>query len=158
MEQPLIVVGVDGSEPSKAALRWALDEARLRGASIRVVHAWWAYPALVPGAPIIEEPGPALPVSAPHPSAQSATPIDSERAQTKEKRPVHWPHASRPPDMRRIFMAVLLPAVPRSGRARRLRAHTRGIDDVAPSHKSPSMRGMRIVPRRLTHLDTRTRR
>jgi nucleotide-binding universal stress UspA family protein len=53
MERPLIVVGVDGSEQSKAALRWALDEARLRGASIRVVHAWWAYPALLPGAPII---------------------------------------------------------------------------------------------------------
>jgi nucleotide-binding universal stress UspA family protein len=53
MEHPLIVVGVDGSEQSKAALRWALDEARLRGASLRVVHAWWAYPAFVPGAPII---------------------------------------------------------------------------------------------------------
>jgi nucleotide-binding universal stress UspA family protein len=35
-----IVVGVDGSEPSKAALRWALDEARLRGATLRVVYAW----------------------------------------------------------------------------------------------------------------------
>jgi nucleotide-binding universal stress UspA family protein len=53
MQQPLIVVGVDGSEQSKAALRWAVEEARLRGASIRVVHAWWAYPALVPGTPVI---------------------------------------------------------------------------------------------------------
>jgi len=35
-----IVVGVDGSTPSKQALRWALDEARLRGASLRVVSAW----------------------------------------------------------------------------------------------------------------------
>jgi nucleotide-binding universal stress UspA family protein len=34
-----IVVGVDGSEGSIAALRWALDEARLRGARLRVVHA-----------------------------------------------------------------------------------------------------------------------
>ena len=36
----LIVVGIDGSEHSKKALRWALDEARLRGASLRVVYAW----------------------------------------------------------------------------------------------------------------------
>jgi nucleotide-binding universal stress UspA family protein len=36
----VIVVGVDGSSESKAALRWALDEARLRGATLRVVRAW----------------------------------------------------------------------------------------------------------------------
>lgn len=35
-----IVVGVDGSEHSKHALRWALEEARLRSASLRAVHAW----------------------------------------------------------------------------------------------------------------------
>jgi nucleotide-binding universal stress UspA family protein len=35
-----IVVGVDGSPGSDAALRWALDEARLRNASVRVVHAY----------------------------------------------------------------------------------------------------------------------
>lgn len=35
----MIVVGVDGSEESKAALRWALEEAKLRKASVRVVHA-----------------------------------------------------------------------------------------------------------------------
>jgi nucleotide-binding universal stress UspA family protein len=38
-----IVVGVDGSQGSAAALRWALREARLRGTKIRVVHAW-VYP------------------------------------------------------------------------------------------------------------------
>ena len=43
-----IVVGVDGSAASKEALRWALDEARLRGASVRVVHAW-AFPTLMAG-------------------------------------------------------------------------------------------------------------
>lgn len=38
-----IVVGVDGSEESKRALRWALDEARLRSSDVHVVHAWmWA--------------------------------------------------------------------------------------------------------------------
>ena len=35
-----IVVGIDGSDHSKKALRWALDEARLRGASLHVVYAW----------------------------------------------------------------------------------------------------------------------
>jgi nucleotide-binding universal stress UspA family protein len=38
-----IVVGVDGSDSSVSALRWALREARLRGARVRVVHAW-SYP------------------------------------------------------------------------------------------------------------------
>jgi nucleotide-binding universal stress UspA family protein len=38
----LIVVGIDGSDHSKEALRWALDEARLRGAALRVVTAWTA--------------------------------------------------------------------------------------------------------------------
>jgi len=38
--KPVIVVGVDGSEPSKHALAWAAEEARLRGASLRVVTAW----------------------------------------------------------------------------------------------------------------------
>ena len=35
-----IVVGVDGSEASLEALRWAADEARLRATSLRAVHAW----------------------------------------------------------------------------------------------------------------------
>ncbi len=36
----LVVVGVDGSEGAKAALRFALEEARLRQATLRVVHTW----------------------------------------------------------------------------------------------------------------------
>lgn len=36
----LVVVGVDGSEPSDAALRCAAKEARLRKAVLKVVHAW----------------------------------------------------------------------------------------------------------------------
>src|SRR3954470_1523617 len=36
----VIVVGVDHSAEAKAALRFALEEARLRQASLRVVHAW----------------------------------------------------------------------------------------------------------------------
>jgi nucleotide-binding universal stress UspA family protein len=51
--KPLIVVGVDGSEESRSALRWAVDEARLRGAKLRVVHAWFAYPAIAEGGPVV---------------------------------------------------------------------------------------------------------
>lgn len=36
----IIVVGVDGSKSSRAALDWAVAEARLRGSSLRAVHAW----------------------------------------------------------------------------------------------------------------------
>lgn len=36
----VIVVGVDYSEGAKAALRFALAEAQLRRATLRVVHAW----------------------------------------------------------------------------------------------------------------------
>lgn len=36
----LIVVGVDSSEGAKAALRFALEEAKLRRATLRVVHTW----------------------------------------------------------------------------------------------------------------------
>jgi len=36
----VIVAGVDGSEASKEALHWALEEARLRQTQLRVVCAW----------------------------------------------------------------------------------------------------------------------
>lgn len=35
-----IVVGVDDSEQAAAALRWALAEGALRGATVEVVHSW----------------------------------------------------------------------------------------------------------------------
>jgi nucleotide-binding universal stress UspA family protein len=35
-----IVVGIDASEDSIRALRWALEEASLRGASVELVHAY----------------------------------------------------------------------------------------------------------------------
>jgi nucleotide-binding universal stress UspA family protein len=35
-----IVVGVDGSDGGQRALRWAIAEARRRGAAVQVVHAW----------------------------------------------------------------------------------------------------------------------
>ena len=41
-----VVVGVDGSPASAAALRFALQEARLRDAVVRMVCAWWDPSAL----------------------------------------------------------------------------------------------------------------
>lgn len=38
--QQRIVVGIDGSEQSKGALRWAIGQARLTGASVDAVTAW----------------------------------------------------------------------------------------------------------------------
>ena len=35
-----IVVGVDGSESSRQALQWAVDEGRQRGSWVEAVHAW----------------------------------------------------------------------------------------------------------------------
>jgi nucleotide-binding universal stress UspA family protein len=35
-----IVVGVDGSEHAKTAMRWALTQARLTGATVEAVTAW----------------------------------------------------------------------------------------------------------------------
>ena len=45
-----IVVGVDGSVPSVAALAWAVRQARLTGAAVEAVIAWefpatYGYPA-----------------------------------------------------------------------------------------------------------------
>jgi nucleotide-binding universal stress UspA family protein len=51
-----IVVGVDGSENSVAALRWAVGEARLRGDTVEAFAAW-SYPIVaVPGAVVPLEP------------------------------------------------------------------------------------------------------
>ncbi len=45
-----IVVGVDGSPSSLAALRFGLDEARLRGERLRVIGAWHVPVAVYGGA------------------------------------------------------------------------------------------------------------
>ena len=37
---PRVVVGIDGSTGARNALRWAIADARLRGAVLDVVHAW----------------------------------------------------------------------------------------------------------------------
>ncbi len=48
----VIVVGVDGSPSSQAALRWAVEEAELRDAAIVALHAWTFIPP-----PPLGEPG-----------------------------------------------------------------------------------------------------
>ncbi len=39
-EVPRIVVGVDGFESSRAALRWAIHQAKLTGAVVEAITAW----------------------------------------------------------------------------------------------------------------------
>jgi len=52
-----MVVGVDGSEGARRALRFACEEARLRGASIRAVAVWHISPGAYSGgfAPVIPD-------------------------------------------------------------------------------------------------------
>jgi nucleotide-binding universal stress UspA family protein len=45
-----IVVGIDGSDRSREALRWAVDEAKLRKDRVLAVHAW--EPPIVPAVDI----------------------------------------------------------------------------------------------------------
>ena len=48
----MIVIGVDGSDIAKEALRYGLHEASIRGTRVRVVHGWMptnAVPATGPG-------------------------------------------------------------------------------------------------------------
>jgi nucleotide-binding universal stress UspA family protein len=55
-----IVVGVDGSRPSRAALRWALQQAELTGGEVEAVIAW-QYPVMTAGyawAPVSAMDGP----------------------------------------------------------------------------------------------------
>ena len=55
-----IVVGVDGSDPSKSALGWAIRQGRLTGATVEAVIAWefpasYGYPVPVPASVDFEE-------------------------------------------------------------------------------------------------------
>jgi nucleotide-binding universal stress UspA family protein len=51
-----IVVGVDGSDLSRSALRWAVDEAKVRRDRVVAVHAW--EPPLVVAVDIPPDPDP----------------------------------------------------------------------------------------------------
>jgi nucleotide-binding universal stress UspA family protein len=59
-----IVVGIDGSDASKDALRWAVEDARVRGAEVVALHA---YEVPVPAADV----SPAAPVDLPALVAES---------------------------------------------------------------------------------------
>jgi len=70
-----IVVGVDGSKTSLAALRWAVEEAAFRDARLVAVAAW----TFVPPAPLAE------PGMVPMPSADLPGQLDAERAAAEEE-------------------------------------------------------------------------
>ncbi|SER00835.1 Nucleotide-binding universal stress protein, UspA family [Lentzea xinjiangensis] len=52
MRTPVILVGVDGSAESRAALRWAVEEAPRRGARVEAVLSYHRGPAVVPAVPM----------------------------------------------------------------------------------------------------------
>jgi nucleotide-binding universal stress UspA family protein len=47
-DEARIVVGVDGSPASKLALRWAADEAIIRGVGLDIIHAWRTHHSMYP--------------------------------------------------------------------------------------------------------------
>ncbi len=65
MPGEVITVGVDGSKASAAALQFAFEEAKLRGATVRAVTAWEAETAYAArGFPLLDEERAALVKSA----------------------------------------------------------------------------------------------
>jgi nucleotide-binding universal stress UspA family protein len=54
-DRSYVLVGYDGSAESERALRWAVDEARLRRMPLTVCHAWhWPYPVPPSGPQAVE--------------------------------------------------------------------------------------------------------
>mgnify|MGYP006137747557 CR=1 FL=1 len=53
-----VVVGLDGSTDSDGALRWAVEEARIHGAALDVVHAWLPHPSGNPYGLAMVDPAP----------------------------------------------------------------------------------------------------
>ena len=62
-----IVVGIDGSDNAVEALRWAIGEAKLRGATIDAIDAW--------NYPYVAVPGANVPL---HPRADQAVDVELE--------------------------------------------------------------------------------
>ncbi|MDX8052360.1 universal stress protein [Lentzea sp. BCCO 10_0798] len=52
MRTPVILVGVDGSAESRAALHWAMEEAAHRAARVEAVLAYQREPVVVPAVPM----------------------------------------------------------------------------------------------------------
>ena len=57
--QKKILVGIDGSDNSLRALRWALAEARMRGDAVELVHSWH-FPYVADPTGMVPYPGTAL--------------------------------------------------------------------------------------------------
>lgn len=79
VSEPRIVVGVDGSQHARDALRWALDEASLRAMSVSIVHGWM-YPAIA-----MSHPGFVAPIDALETGARELT--DAELRWAEQHRP-----------------------------------------------------------------------
>lgn len=99
----MVVVGVDGSDEAQAALRFALGEARLRGATLRIVHAW-TLPAVTGG----------LGGIAATPSVDYLEHLRAEAERVVDRALAEFPAGVRPPIERRVVRgtpsAVLIEA------------------------------------------------
>jgi nucleotide-binding universal stress UspA family protein len=81
----IIVVGLDGSAASRAALVWARAEAKLRGSTLRAVHAWMLPAVGTAEAPwALLPPGSYLDVSGDEIEKASADALEREIDETAE--------------------------------------------------------------------------
>lgn len=81
----IIVVGLDGSAASRAALVWARSEAKLRGSTLRAVHAWMLPAVGTAEAPwALLPPGSYLDVSGDEIEKASADALEREIDETAE--------------------------------------------------------------------------
>ena len=136
----VIVVGVDQSEGARAALRFALEEARLRQAKLRVVHAWqFGYI----GAPGFEGSLPAVggDLAEFHEAAEAALDetLRGSGRRRRRDRASRRPGCRRPRSHRGI--PGCRPARRRLARARRLRPATARLGQ-------PAVRTARVLPGR----------
>ena len=95
----MVVVGVDGSDEAKAALRFALEEASLRGATLRIVHVW-----TLPTAPG------AFGIAAP-PSADYLEHLRAEAERVVDHVLSEVPAGDRPPIERRVVQGAPSPVL-----------------------------------------------
>jgi nucleotide-binding universal stress UspA family protein len=103
-----IVVGVDGSEHSRRALVWALEEAALNYAALDVVHVW----RLPANAPAIGFPTPVFHPDECERAAKELVEAELERAERTT--------SARPP--------IVRPLALEGGAARALLGHAEGAD------------------------------